>query len=269
MIPNFTDSNTFNLKKYSILLFCTCCSTAYSESFFEDMRYIGALSLGNSTSTFEKRLDQNISLSMVGLTVAATRQGWQLSLNGTTSIKNTVISEEEEIGDVSRSDLDLTLGYQISPGWIIFTGYKEGDSDLNFEPRDPEEAENPDGHKDKYSHDGFFIGVSHFWRFEKAGRLTLSLGYADLTSTNIFTADVDDPDEEEELEFDDLTGRVKGDMDGFSYGITWSIPVSTHMIFQTKFKYNDYKQSVKFAGTQFPDVDDKYRSLSVGLAYVY
>jgi hypothetical protein len=101
-----------------------------------------------------------------------------------------------------------------------------------------------------------------------AGRLNIFLAYALLDATNNFGANTDsdeDEEEDEELEFDDLTGTIQGDLDGFSYGISWTIPLSTNLLFQTRFKKNDYQQDITFDGTSFKNIDETFTTLNVGL----
>jgi hypothetical protein len=86
----------------------------------------------------------------------------------------------------------------------------------------------------------------------------------------VFRANTDDDGEPpEDPEFDDLTGRVKGDTQGFGYGVTWSMPLSGNLLFQTKFKFNDYQQDITFEGTEYKNIDESFFSLMVGLAYVF
>ncbi|MBL4941637.1 MAG: hypothetical protein JKY81_08230 [Colwellia sp.] len=244
---------------------------AKSDELFKDVRFITGVSMGESVTNYEERLDQDIALTMVNVTLAVATSNWQLSLNGGSSLGNAVISEEEETGEASRYDVDLTLGYQISKHWIIFTGYKNGGTKLLFVPRDAEESDNPDGIREEYTQKGFYFGTSYSLRFEKAGRLALSIAYANFDGINSFQANVDDLDEEEdeEIEFDDLTGTVNGDVSGFSYGLTWSMPLSSNLIFQSKIKINRYQQDIEFNGLTFNNIDENYRSLQVGLAYVF
>jgi hypothetical protein len=219
---------------------------------------------------FDERLDQEIALTMVNLTLGMAKSNWQLSLNSSSSLGDATISEEEEIGDASRYDLDLTLGYQISKKWIVFSGFKNGATKLHFVPRDAEESDNPEGFREKYAQKGLYFGTSYSISFEKAGRLALSVAYANFDGTNNFQANIDDiTEEEEDIEFDDLTGTVKGDVTGFSYGIAWSMPLSSNLIFQSKLKINKYQQEVTFNGQTFKNIDDYYRSLHVGIAYVF
>jgi hypothetical protein len=62
-------------------------------------------------------------------------------------------------------------------------------------------------------------------------------------------------DEEEELtEFDDLSGQVKGDTKGFSYGLSWTMPLSSNLLFQTRFKINAYQQAIVVDGERFENI---------------
>jgi rubrerythrin len=65
------------------------------------------------------------------------------------------------------------------------------------------------------------------------------------------------------------TGEVDGKTKGFSYALSWTMPLSGQLLFQTKFKINDYKQDIDFEGQRFKNIDETYTSLHVGLAYVF
>ena len=144
---------------------------------------------------------------------------------------------------------------------------------MRFIPRDIDEEEDqttPDFSNESYSQKGPFFGASYSWQFEKAGRLSLSAAYAYLDATNNFAANTDEEEEEEEpTEFDDLTGQVKGDTKGFSYALSWTMPLSTNLLFQTRFKINDYQQNIVVDGVRFDDIDESFTTLHVGLAYVF
>ena len=91
-----------------------------------------------------------------------------------------------------------------------------------------------------------------------------------LDGINQFGANTDeDEGDEEEPEFDDLTGRIKGDIVGLSLGISWTMPLSSNVLFQTKFKINNYKQDIHIDGHTFDNITEKTTSLHVGLAYIY
>jgi hypothetical protein len=169
----------------------------------------------------------------------------------------------------------------VTKNWSLFAGFKYGKTEMTFVPRDfdeevdeeEEENEVPDTVEltdESYLQKGPFIGASYSWQFEKAGSLSVSLAYASLHATNNFSANTDEEEEEEELtEFDDLTGRIKGDTKGFSYGLSWSMPLSSNLIFQTRFKINDYQQDIVVDGERFENIDETFTTLHVGLAYVF
>nr|ABB79943.1 hypothetical protein [uncultured bacterium pES01019D12] len=249
--------------------FITVFSNAHSADIFEDTNFIFGASLGYTNFDFPEKLDHDITFPSAFLMAAATLDKWQLSVNGGFSLKDANISEEEDTGKASRDDIDLTLGYAVTQNWALFTGYKSGSTKMDFTSRESEDEGNPDTHSEKYSHKGPYAGLSYTHRFERAGSLSFSVAYASLDATNIFKANTDDDDEEEEPEFDDLTGRVNGKTKGFSYALSWTMPLSGQLLFQTKFKINDYQQDIDFEGQRFKGIDETYTSLHVGLAYVF
>ena len=143
-------------------------------------------------------------------------------------------------------------------------------ADIDDQPDDENQDDFDGVSHESYDQKGPFIGVSYSWQFEKAGSLSFSLAYAQLDATNKFAANTDeDEDEKEELEFDDLTGQITGDTKGFSYALSWTMPLSSNLLFQTRFKINDYKQDIIVEGDRFEDIDETFTSLHVGLAYVF
>ena len=108
---------------------------AYGEDVFEDIRFVTGLSLGYTNFSFPAKLDQDISFPSANILLAATKNRWQISFNGEFSLQDADISEEEDIGKASRRDIDVTLGYQATQHWAVFTGYKSGETKLNFVPR--------------------------------------------------------------------------------------------------------------------------------------
>lgn len=242
----------------------------HAKSFVEDIRVVTGVSLGYSTFSFPEKLDHDISFPSINIPIAITSNGWQLSANFQTTMQDADISEEEDLGNASRNDLDFTLGYQLSTNWTLFAGYKYGKTDMQFTPRDSGEDEQQQVLNESYRHQGPFVGFNYSWRFEKAGSLSLSLAYAKLNATNIFAANTDEGEEEEEqIEFDDITGRVTGNTKGFSYAINWTIPISSNLLFQTRFKINDYQQDITLDDLTFDDIDVDFTTLHVGVAYVF
>jgi hypothetical protein len=265
----------------SCLTLLSTSHIAIGQSGFDNMRVVTGLSLGYSDFSFPEKLDHNISFPSANIPIAVTMSNWQLSLNASSTLADADIAEEEDIGKASRKDLDLTLGYRVTKNWSLFAGFKYGKTEMTFVPRDIDEEideeDNEEGGQDtleltneSYSQKGPFVGASYSWRFEKAGSLSLSVAYASLDATNNFSANTDEEEEEEELtEFDDLTGQVKGDTKGFSYGLSWTMPLSSNLLFQTRFKINDYKQDIVVDGERFEDIDETFTTLHVGLAYVF
>ncbi|PKG95665.1 hypothetical protein [Paraglaciecola sp. MB-3u-78] len=256
--------------------------TTIAQEDFDNIRVVTGLSLGYSDFSFPEKLDHDISFPSANIPIALTMGNWQLALNASSTLANADIAEEEDIGEASRKDLDLTLGYRVTKNWSLFAGFKYGKTEMSFVPRDFNEEIDEDevgGDEDEagtleltnesYSQKGPFIGASYSWQFEKAGSLSVSLAYASLDATNSFSANTDEEEEEELTEFDDLTGQVKGETKGFSYGLSWTMPLSSNLLFQTRFKINDYQQDIVVDGERFKNIDETFTTLHVGLAYVF
>lgn len=243
---------------------------AAAESALADIRYVVGASAGYSEFSFPEKLDHKLGFPSANLTLAATAAQWQVSVNIGTVLRDADISEEEDTGSASRNDFDLTLGYQLTPEWTVFGGYKDGKTEMDFLSREDEDEGTAVLQAESYSQDGVYLGVSYSWRFEKAGVINLSLAYADIDAVNNFVANTDEPEgSDEPLEFDDIDGSADADLSGFSYALTWSLPVASNLLFQTKFKINDYQQDIEFAGQSFSNVDVEFNSLHVGIAYVF
>ena len=257
---------------WTVTLACLLVSyTAQSANSFDDVRIVTGVSLGYSDFSFPEKLDHDISFPSINVPIGLTKENWQLSVNLSSTLDDADISEEEDTGKASRQDLDFTLGYRVSKTWSIFTGYKYGKTKMRFAPRDFEEGDDISMlTNEDYSQKGPFLGASYSWIFEKAGRVSLSIAYASLNATNNIAAKTDDEEEEqEEIEFDDLTGQVDGDTKGFSYGISWTMPLSSNLLFQSRFKVNDYQQDIVSNGVRFENIDETFTSLHIGLAYVF
>ncbi len=236
-----------------------------------DLRFIVGAAAGYTVLSFPAKLDQDLGFVSANLLAGATYGAWQFSLNGTFSLEDADISEEEDIGEASREDIDFTVGYQINRNWSVFGGYKYGETEMDFVSREAQDDGLFSRVSESYEQEGPYLGASFSWDFETAGRLTLAIAYADLDATNTFGANTDDDDEDEDEapEFDDLTGRVKGDTTGLSYGVTWTMPLSPQLLFQARLKVNDYQQDIRFEGERFKDIDETLSSLHIGLAYVF
>jgi hypothetical protein len=234
-----------------------------------DIRWVMGASFGYSQFEFKEKLDHEVSFPTANFLVAATVDAWQISVNSTFTLTDADVSEEEERGKASRSDIDITIGRQVVDNWSLFAGYKRGDTDVTFISREAEDEGIIEATEENYEFSGPYIGLSHSWRFEKAGSLSLTVAYAFLSADNVFAANVDDSDEEDELEFDDISGRNKGDLEGLSYALSWTMPLSGQLLFQTKFKIIDYQMDITFDDQLFKGIDQNFSSLQVGLAYVF
>lgn len=259
------------IRVISCLPLLVASSIVFAQGGFENIRVVTGLSLGYSDFSFPEKLDHNISFPSANIPIALTLGSWQLSLNASTTLADADIAEEEDIGEASRKDLDLTVGYRMTNSWSLFAGYKYGKTEMTFIPRDSEEEEpdKPEFTNESYSQKGPFVGASYSWQFDKAGRLSFSLAYASLQATNNFAANTDEEEEVEIAEFDDLTGKVRGDTKGFSYGLSWTMPLSSNLLFQTRFKVNDYQQDLVVDSERYEDIDETFTTLHVGLAYVF
>ncbi|GAB2681207.1 hypothetical protein Q4574_19615 [Aliiglaciecola sp. 3_MG-2023] len=257
--------------RYSIVFVLTLLASplSFASSSLQDIRFVTGASLGYSNFAFSEKLDHEISFPSINIPLAMTLENWQLSANLQTTLKDADISEEEDTGKASRDDLDITLGYRLNKNWTLFGGYKYGNTKIQFTPRDIEEEDQLSVTDERYKQKGPFIGISYHWHFEKAGSLSLSVAFADLDATNVFSENTDEEEEEELTEFDDLTGNLTGDTKGFSYSLSWTMPVSSNLLFQTRFKINDYQQDINYNDMQFNGIDESFTSLHIGLAYVF
>lgn len=254
-------STTTKMAACATLLIVTQSATA--AGWYDNIRFVSGISAGYTTFDFPQKLDHEIHFPSAELVVAATANQWQASLSWTGSLLEAEISEEEDTGDATRSDLDLTIGYQLTKQWSVFAGFKDGETRIDFTPREAGAATS-----ESYAQQGPYLGISYSWRFENAGNINVSLAYAYLDAVNDFSANTDEP-EEEDAEFDDLTGRVTGDTSGFSYAASWTMPLSSQLLYQTKFKINDYRQDITQNGRNFANINERLIRLSVGLAYVF
>lgn len=113
-----------------------------------------------------------------------------------------------------------------------------------------------------------FVGASDTWKFEDAGRLSLSTAYAILDSDNTFISDGADEGEGEALEFDDITGKTSGSTTGFSYNLTWTKPLKGNLLYRATLRFNRYEQDIHFQGITFRNINEDSTSLLNSLVYV-
>ena len=172
---------------------------AMANTLLDDARLVTGVSLGYSNFSFPEKLDQKISFPSVTVPLTLALDNWQLSANLQTTLSDAKISEEEDVGEASRDDLDVTLGYRISKHWTLFGGYKYGNTDVQFTPRDSEDEDEPLAiTNESYEQKGPFLGASYSWQFERAGNLSFSIAYAKLDAFNDFSANTDEEEEDDE-----------------------------------------------------------------------
>ena len=235
-----------------------------------DLHYIGGLSLGYSTFEFPAKLDHSLTFPVYQLHGGIAYRKVYAVVNLADSLSSADVSEEEDLGEASRYDRDISLGYQLTSNWGLFAGYKTGKTTIDYQSREDLDAGGPAPvREESYKHEGPFVGVSHARKFERAGRLTLSLAYADLDASNSFVSDVDADDDEDKPEFDDLTGTVRGDSTGLSLGIRWSIPVAGNLLYYVSYRLNDYEQDLVIDGNRYDNIDEKITYLTTGLFVVF
>jgi hypothetical protein len=234
-----------------------------------DLHFIGGLALGYSNFDFPAKLDHDLTFPVYQLHGGIAYKKFYVVANLADNFSDADVSEEEDVGEASRYDRDISLGYQLTPGWGVFAGYKTGKTTIDYQSREDLDAGGPAPvRQEYYEHEGPLVGLSYAKKFERAGRLTLSLAYADLDATNKFVQDVDD-DDGEVPEFDDLTGTVKGDSTGLSLGIRWSIPVSGNLLYYLSFRVNDYEQDLTIDGNRYDNIDERITYLTTGLFFVF
>jgi len=237
-----------------------------------DLHFVGGLSLGYSDFDFPAKLDHKLTFPVYQINGAVAYKKFYVVINLADSLSDADVSEEEDVGDASRYDRDISLGYQLTPSWGVFAGYKSGKTTIDYYSREAlDEGGSVAAREESYKQEGPFVGVSYTKKFDRAGKLSLSLAYADLDATNKFVQDVegDDDDDTGKPEFDDLTGTVKGKSEGLSYGIRWSIPVSGNLLYYASYKVNDYQQDLTVDGNKYDNIDETISYLTTGIVFVY
>lgn len=234
-----------------------------------DLHLVGGMSLGYSSFDFPAKLDHKLTFPVYQINAAVAYKKFYAVVNLADSLAEADVSEEEDVGNASRYDRDISLGYQVTPNWGVFVGYKIGQTTIDYYTReDQDNGGAAPAREESYKQEGPFVGVSYAKKFDRAGKISLSLAYADLDATNKFTGDIETGDDED-LEFDDLTGTVKGKSTGLSYGIRWSIPVSGNLLYYASYKINDYQQDLTVDGKKYFNVDETITYFTTGIVFVY
>ncbi|MBT2970465.1 MAG: hypothetical protein B6D72_09810 [gamma proteobacterium symbiont of Ctena orbiculata] len=244
-----------------LICFVSTATWAGAESKID---YVGGVAFGYTNLEFDAKLDSSPSFQSLVVSGGLLFDDYYVNLSYADSVGNTTISEEEDSGDAGRSDLDLTLGYRVNDALNLFIGYKDSETDIDFRLRDDETLR-----REFYRKDGWFAGATYNIPLKSAGTLSLNLGYVDLKTDDKFREDVEeDDDDPEATEFDDLSGRHKGDADGWSYGVNWLVPVNDRLYINTTFKINDYEEEISFEGETF-SADQKLTFFNVGVVYLF
>ncbi len=235
-------------------------------------RFFGGLEFGLSTYEFAQKLDQKVVFTTANATGGVAFGRYNFIASYAFSLDDAEVSEEDFTGDAERTDLDLIVSRQMTDQISLFAGYKDGETELRSLSREDEDDGGP-RRSESFEQEGLFLGASYTWQFENAGRLSFSVAYADLDADNKFVSDeeVDDEDEDEDepLEFDDISGTASGDADGFSYNLTWTMPLRSNLLFRSKLRINRYQQDIDFRGQKFKDIDENSEALLLGLVYVF
>lgn len=230
------------------------------------------LDLGYGTFSFAEKIDQKIVYPVANLTTALAYKRFISVINISGSIDDASISEESETGSASRTDIDFTTGYQFSKRFSGFIGYKNGETKYNWRsrPKDDSIILAPTSlAKESYKQSGPYVGVSINWKFEQAGKLSISVAYSKLNAINRFFSDGDGIEEGETKEFDDINGKTSNKSTGYSYSLNWTMPLKGNLLFKTRFKTNSYTQDIKFEGETFKGIREKSSILSVGLSGIF
>jgi hypothetical protein len=180
--------------------------------------------------------------------------------------------------DLDRFDFSATLGYQISDGLSVFSGYRYSEfklygNEYNYLLNNKDQ---------KYSEEGLFIGGSYSWQFGAIGALSLSLGYAyleaDFSEDNVDLTDAPPPGT---LTFGEVA--FDGTAKGLSYGAQWVGPLTDEWAYKAGLKYQSYKANNNSttvqtflpgftnSPTELTDIDTKHSDLAftVGIVYVF
>jgi len=236
-----------------------------------------AYEMGYGTYRFEEKLDHKIVFPVANITagLAYQRFSYVLSLSG--SLSDADVSEEEQIGNGARRDIDLTVGYQFNKMWSAFVGYKDGVSKISLATRIQGELfGNGD---ERYEQRGLFAGVNVNWAYKNAGKISLSVAYAKFDASNHFLQDeLYDPNAPDEFEFDDVSGVASGTVTGFSYTLGYTLPIKGSLLFRTRLRLNSYQQD--FSGSQevvgnpnyayeFNNVSESSTMLLVGVTKIF
>jgi hypothetical protein len=252
------------------------CSHTMAESAID---WIGGIHISHKTHQLDQLLDSSLSFNTINLTGRAAYKDVYLAANVSQSLADADVSEEGETGDASRTDYDLTMGWNIAPQWTVFGGYKGGKTEVDFKVREAVLEDAGAGaiaaFTDSFEESGLFVGVGYGLSLGEAGQLSFSVAYADMDADNKLTATVDEGDDDDDLDdldFDDLSGTFSGDVSGYSIAAQWTMPLTDHLLYQALIRYNNYQQeindTVQGVKVNF-DVDESFVEMGMGLLYIF
>lgn len=255
------------------------CMSLSQQSFAQDdeLTWIVGANMGHKSQELKQLLDSKLSFYMGGVSARVGYSDFYAAVNLASSLSDADVSEEGEIGDASRTDMDVTIGWNINPSLTVFGGYKTGETEIDFRVRDSvlEDVNDPNvqsSFTDSFEESGLFFGVAYGVSLQDAGQLSFSIAYADMDADNKLVATVDETEDDGDVDFDDLSGTYSGDVDGYSAAAVWSIPVGERMVYQALVRYNRYEQSIDdtVQGQRFKfDVDERFVEFGMGLYYAF
>ncbi len=241
------------------------CPLAGADETDGGVDLVAGVALGVTQLDFDAKLDADATFNTYTLFGSAGLGKAYASVSYADTLREQNISEEDEVGEAGRTDIDVTVGYRVSDAWTVFLGYKDGETDIDFRVRDTRIVQD-----ESYREDGFYGGATYTWALGRAGALNFTLAYIYFDSDLRFTqgVDDDDDDEDEPVEFDDLEGTYSGDARGFSAGVNWVIPLSRSLAFRSQYKINQYDLEVTADGLDF-DPKQRLSYFDVGLLYAF
>ena len=255
--------------RWCLLMIATLLSSgiAFSASSV-DLSYVGRFSIGCGHFELPSSLNRSIALNMYQFGGAVRYKNVYVAINLSDTLSGNTETDQDNFAvsgysDASRYDRDIVIGFYPEFGsfkgqnWSFFLGYKTGRTDID----NVDISFSNLSDSTFYEHRGMFIGAHYSFQFETAGRIALGLAYADLEFENTINNNVD------RLRFSD------GSSTGFSYSVSWKIPISGKLSFNSSIKVNDYELSPNSSGNATNDGilntldhSDRYTILSLGVS---
>ena len=263
-------------------IFCSTSSASWANSFWSDAVTIGGVEIGHKSHNLDELLDTPLDFYMLSANITVAYKDYYLGTYVSQSIAETDISEDGEVGEAERSDLDVVLGWNVRDDVTLFAGYKKGETELDLLTRE-EEGEIGDvqiPYNSSFEESGPYLGAAYTFRFEQKSQLTFSFAYAWLDAKNHLESGSVESEEEDEgdagaedpLDFDDLEGDFNNDVRGYSIGMKWTTPIVENLYYTALFRFNKYDQEIKGeldGGTQVFKVDERFIDMNFGVLYIF